>query len=43
MASIAQKDLFSWKETEELGDLHRLRIVLENLPDELFIEQLAGS
>jgi hypothetical protein len=40
MASIAQKDLFSWEEIEELGDLHRLQIVLENLPDELSMEQL---
>jgi len=34
MASIAQQRLFGWKEVEGLGDLERLRLVLEHLPDE---------
>ena len=34
MAIIAQKRLFGWKEIEELGDLERLYLVLEYLPDE---------
>ncbi len=32
--SIAQKQLFGWKEIDELGDLERLKLVLEGLPDE---------
>jgi len=34
MATIAQKQLFGWEEIEDLGDLARLRLVLESLPDE---------
>ena len=34
MAIIPQKRLFGWEEIEELGDLERLRLVLEHLPDE---------
>lgn len=34
MATIAQKPLFGWDEIAELGDLERLRLVLEYLPDE---------
>ena len=34
MAIIPQKQLFGWEEIEELGDLDRLRLVLEYLPDE---------
>ena len=34
MAIVAQKPLFGWGEIEELGDLERLRLVLEYLPDE---------
>jgi hypothetical protein len=34
MAIIRQKQLFSWKEIENLGDLDRLPLVLEYLPDE---------
>ena len=34
MAIIAQKQIFGWKEIEELGDLDRLRLVIEYLPDE---------
>jgi len=34
MAIIAQKELFRWKEIEELGDLERFVLVIKNLPDE---------
>jgi len=34
MAIIAQNKLFWWKEIEDLGDLERLNLVLNNLPDE---------
>lgn len=34
MAIIAQRNLFSWKEIDDLGDLERLRLLLEHLPDE---------
>jgi len=34
MAIIPQKQLFSWKEIENLGDLSRLRLLLDYLPDE---------
>ena len=34
MATIAQQSLFCWQEIEELGDLERLQLLLENLPDE---------
>jgi hypothetical protein len=34
MAIIAQNKLFGWEEIEELGDLRRLRLVFENMPDE---------
>ena len=34
MAIIAQRNLFSWKEIDDLGDLERLCLLLEHLPDE---------
>ena len=34
MAIILQPSLFSWKDVDCLGDLERLKLVLENLPDE---------
>lgn len=34
MASIAQKSLFCWQDIEELGDLKRLKLVLDSIPDE---------
>ena len=34
MAIIYEQSLFSWKDVESLGDLERLKLVLENLPDE---------
>ena len=41
MAIIPQKQLFSWKEIENLGDLDRLRLVLDYLPDEQLMRALA--
>ena len=34
MAIIPQRTLFSWEEIEPLGDLERLQLVVETLPDE---------
>lgn len=34
MAFIHQRQLFSWKDIENLGDLERLKLVIENMPDE---------
>ena len=34
MAIIPQMSLFSWKDIENLGDLKRLKLVIEHLPDE---------
>ncbi len=34
MAIIPQITIFEWAEIENLGDLERLKLVLENLPDE---------
>jgi len=38
--SITQKQLFGWKEIEELGDLERLNLVLKVIPDEEIIQRL---
>jgi transposase len=40
MATIAQKTLFGWDQIEALGDLARLKLVLENLPDEALMKTL---
>jgi len=40
MATIAQKPLFGWDQIEALGDLKRLQLVLENLPDETLMRKL---
>jgi hypothetical protein len=40
MATIAQKRLFGWEQIEALGDLKRLQLVLENLPDEPLVRTL---
>lgn len=37
MAIIHQRELFSWKDVENLGDLERLLLVFESLPDEKLI------
>src|SRR5690625_2613740 len=34
MAIIPQISLFSWEDIEDLGDLKRLKLVIEYLPDE---------
>lgn len=40
MATISQKPLFGWEQVESLGDLKRLQLVLENLPDEQLVGKL---
>ena len=40
MAIIPQLRIFGWKEIEELGDLERLRLVLEHMPDEKLMRQM---
>ena len=34
MASRSQLTLFGWEEIEKLGDLERLRLIFEYMPDE---------
>jgi len=43
MAFIPQRELFSWKEIENLGDLERLKLVLEHLPDEPLMQRLEAE
>lgn len=40
MAIIPQISMFSWEEIEELGDLERLRLVIEHMPDEELMRKL---
>lgn len=40
MAIIPQVSMFVWSEIEELGDLERLRLVIEYMPDEEFMDKL---
>ncbi len=40
MAVIPQKSLFAWSDVENLGDLERLVLVVENLPDEELMRAL---
>jgi hypothetical protein len=40
MAIIPQKQLFSWEQVQELGDLERLGLVLRSLPDEALMREL---
>jgi hypothetical protein len=40
MAIIPQRTLFSWQQISELGDLERLELVLQALPDESLMAQL---
>lgn len=42
MAIIPQLSLFAWEEIEELGDLERLRLVIEYMPDEQLMEHKTG-
>lgn len=43
MARILHQGLFSWQELNELGDLERLQLVIEHLPDEELMEHLEGE
>ena len=43
MAKIPQLLLFSWKEIEELGDLSRLKLLIDHLPDEKLMQQLESA
>jgi len=38
--NLRQKSLFSWEEVEPLGDLQRLVLAIENLPDEKLMRKL---
>ncbi len=40
MAIISQHSLFSWQEIEDLGDLERLKLLFENIPDEPLMREL---
>jgi len=40
MAIIYERQLFSWKNCDELGDLERLCLVLENIDDEDLVQKL---
>ena len=40
MAIIPQQRLFDWQEIEELGDLERLVLVLNHMPDEKLMRHL---
>lgn len=43
MAIIPQQSLFVWSEIENLGDLERLRLVLEYMPDEDLMQKLESE
>ena len=43
MAIIHQPQLFSWNDVEAHSDLHRLRMVLEAVPDELLMRTLEAE
>jgi len=43
MAIIHQPQLFSWNDVEACSDLHRLRMVLETLPDETLMRTLEAQ
>lgn len=43
MAIISQMNLFSWTDLDELGDLDRLRLVIEYLPDNKLMETLEAE
>ena len=40
MSIIPQQTLFVWDEIENLGDLERLRLVIEYMPDEELMQKL---
>ena len=39
MAIIPQRRLFGWDQIEGLGDLERLRLVIEYMPDEVLMRR----
>ncbi|HLS20071.1 MAG TPA: hypothetical protein VK056_00225 [Bacillota bacterium] len=43
MAVIPQMNLFPWEEVEDLGDLDRLRLVIQYLPDEKLMRKLESN
>ena len=40
MTTILQKQLFVWNDLENLGDLERLKLVLDYIPDEQLVTKL---
>ncbi len=40
MAIIPQQRLFGWQEIDNLGDLKRLQLVVDHLPDEELMRKL---
>jgi hypothetical protein len=40
MAKVYQKSLFSWKDIDDLGDLERLDLVMDHIPDQKLISVL---
>ena len=40
MAIVYQPSLFSWKDVDDLGDLERLQLVIENMPDQPLLATL---
>lgn len=40
MKIITQLDLFDYTEIEEIGDLERIKLVIDNVPDEKIIKKL---
>ena len=43
MATISQKQLFVWNDLENLGDLERLKLVLDYIPDENLVKKLENQ
>jgi hypothetical protein len=43
MAIVPQKTLFGWREIDELGDLERLVLVLESMPDEKLVSTMENE
>ncbi len=41
MAKITQQEFFGWKDVENLGDLERLKLVIETTADEKLMQTLA--
>jgi hypothetical protein len=43
LATIIQQKIFSWKDVEESGELERVRMVMEALPDDALMEALEAE